>query len=49
MSAGHGLGAVPSVLVPVVDGELLGSANLVVLDLPARPQLTPWLAQLFVW
>jgi GNAT superfamily N-acetyltransferase len=32
-----------------VDGEeLLGSANLVAADLPPRPELTPWLAQLFV-
>jgi len=40
--------AVPSVLVAVLKGELLGSANLVASDLPPRPELTPWLAQLFV-
>jgi predicted N-acetyltransferase YhbS len=39
---------VPSVLVAVTEGELLGSANLVGCDLPARVALTPWLAQLFV-
>jgi len=39
---------VPSVLVAVSEGQLLGSANLVASDLPARPELTPWLAQLFV-
>lgn len=39
---------VPSVLVAVADGDLLGSANLVASDLPPRPGLTPWLAQLFV-
>jgi len=39
---------VPSVLVAVLKGELLGSANLVASDLPPRPELTPWLAQLFV-
>ena len=39
---------VPSVLVAVADGELLGSANLVACDLPPRSGLTPWLAQLFV-
>ena len=39
---------VPSVLVAVAHGELLGSANLVASDLPPRSELTPWLAQLFV-
>jgi len=39
---------VPSVLVAAAAGELLGSANLVASDLPLRPDLTPWLAQLFV-
>jgi predicted N-acetyltransferase YhbS len=32
----------------LADGQLLGSANLVACDLPPRPELTPWLAQLFV-
>jgi hypothetical protein len=36
--------AVPSVLIAVSDGALLGSANLVASDLPPRPELTPWLA-----
>src|SRR5882724_10663738 len=39
---------VPSVLIALGGGELLGSANLVTSDLPPRPKLTPWLAQLFV-
>ena len=39
---------VPSVLIAVADRQLLGSANLVASDLPPRPELTPWLAQLFV-
>src|SRR2546422_6627203 len=39
---------VPSVLIAVADGQLLGSANLVESDLPLRAELTPWLAQLFV-
>jgi GNAT superfamily N-acetyltransferase len=39
---------VPSVLIAVDGDQLLGSANLVVCDLPVRPTLTPWLAQLFV-
>jgi predicted N-acetyltransferase YhbS len=40
--------AIPSVLVAISEGDLLGSANLVASDLPLRPTLTPWLAQLFV-
>ena len=40
--------AVPSVLVASSAGELLGSASLVASDLPLLPELTPWLAQLFV-
>ncbi len=40
--------AVPSVLVAVSRGALLGSVSLLDSDLPARPHLTPWLAQLFV-
>lgn len=39
---------VPSVLIAIDGKELLGSVNLVTCDLPARPALTPWLAQLFV-
>jgi predicted N-acetyltransferase YhbS len=39
---------VPSVLAATCEGDLLGSANLVASDLPSRPELTPWLAQLFV-
>lgn len=38
----------PSVLIAVDGDQLLGSANLVACDLPVRPTLTPWLAQLFV-
>lgn len=40
--------AVPAVLIALSGGELLGSASLVACDLPPRPELTPWLAQLFV-
>jgi GNAT superfamily N-acetyltransferase len=39
---------VPPVLIAVDGHQLLGSANLVTCDLPARPALTLWLAQLFV-
>lgn len=40
--------AVPSVLVAMDGAELAGSANLRACDLPVRPNLTPWLGQLFV-
>jgi predicted N-acetyltransferase YhbS len=39
---------VPSVLVAASSGELLGSVSLLACDLPVRPELTPWLAQLLV-
>jgi GNAT superfamily N-acetyltransferase len=39
---------VPSVLIAIADGTLLGSVTLVASDLPLRHDLTPWLAQLFV-
>jgi GNAT superfamily N-acetyltransferase len=39
---------VPSVLIAIADGALLGSASLVACDLPLRSELRPWLAQLFV-
>lgn len=39
---------VPSVLIAVDGDHLLGSTSLVGCDLPERPALTPWLAQLFV-
>ena len=40
--------SVPTTLVAFESGELLGSANLLTSDLPVRPELTPWLAQLYV-
>jgi predicted N-acetyltransferase YhbS len=40
--------ALPRVLVAEDDGNLLGSVNLVSCDCPLRPDLTPWLAQLFI-
>ncbi len=39
---------VPTTFVACDDGELLGSASLVAHDLDIRPQLTPWLASVFV-
>jgi predicted N-acetyltransferase YhbS len=43
-----GRNAIPSVVVALEDGELLGSAMLVAHDMDSRPQLTPWLAGIFV-
>ncbi|MBI4532153.1 MAG: GNAT family N-acetyltransferase [Candidatus Latescibacteria bacterium] len=39
---------IPYVLVAHSDNQLLGSVNLVACDMTIRPELTPWLAQLFV-
>jgi len=40
--------ALPSTYVYLHDGELAGSAALVACDMDTRPQLTPWLASVFV-
>ena len=39
----------PMTLVAVEGSTVLGSVNLLGNDLPLRPDLTPWLAQLFVF
>lgn len=38
----------PSTFVASADGEIAGSASLVAADLPERPELTPWLASVYV-
>jgi predicted N-acetyltransferase YhbS len=43
-----GRNAIPSVVVALGDAELLGSAMLLAHDMDSRPQLTPWLAGVFV-
>ena len=43
-----GSNAIPSVVVALEDGELLGSAMLLAHDMDSHPQLTPWLAGVFV-
>jgi len=43
-----GRGGVPSVLVALEDGALCGSAMLVANDMATRPELTPWLAGVYV-
>jgi predicted N-acetyltransferase YhbS len=40
--------AIPTTFVACNGDELLGSASLVTSDLDMRPQLTPWLASVFV-
>ena len=41
-------GTVPTTFIACDGDELLGSASLVVSDLDIRPELTPWLAGVFV-
>jgi GNAT superfamily N-acetyltransferase len=38
----------PKVLIANVGGALAGSVNLLVTEMSIRPQLTPWMGQLFV-
>jgi GNAT superfamily N-acetyltransferase len=44
----RGRGGVPSVVVALEDGALVGSAMLVGNDMSTRPVLTPWLAGVYV-
>jgi GNAT superfamily N-acetyltransferase len=41
-------GLMPRTLVLLADGEPVGTASLVAHDLDERPDLTPWLAGMFV-
>ena len=43
-----GRGGVPSVVVGLEDGDLLGAAMLIAHDMDTRPELTPWLAGVYV-
>jgi GNAT superfamily N-acetyltransferase len=43
-----GRGGIPTVFVAIEDGALRGSAMLIASDMDARPDLTPWLAGVFV-
>ena len=43
-----GRGGIPSVMVALEDGALLGSAMLIANDMDIRPDLTPWLAGVYV-
>ncbi|WP_339447540.1 GNAT family N-acetyltransferase [Pseudomonas sp. EA_5y_Pfl2_R50] len=48
MRAACGKGAVPSVVVALEGSRLLGGALLIKNDLTLRPDLTPWLAGVYV-
>ena len=48
MRAACGKGAIPSVVVAIEDGRLLGGALLIDSDMKTRPDLTPWLAGVYV-
>ncbi len=39
---------IPATYVAEIEGEIVGSASIVVSDMPERPELTPWLASVFV-
>ncbi|MBC8996078.1 GNAT family N-acetyltransferase [Pseudomonas sp. N40(2020)] len=43
-----GKGAIPSVVVAIEDDRLLGGALLIDSDMKTRPELTPWLAGVYV-
>ncbi|MAC32460.1 MAG: GNAT family N-acetyltransferase [Haliea sp.] len=46
--AACGEGGVPSVFAAIVDGAAVGMASLLAQDMDTRPELTPWLASVFV-
>lgn len=48
LRAACGRGGVPTVVVAVEDGALCGSAMLIASDMDTRPDLTPWLAGVYV-
>lgn len=48
LSAACGRGGVPSVVVAIDGDALLGSAMLIESDMDERPELTPWLAGVYV-
>jgi hypothetical protein len=40
--------ALPRVLIASIGGTLLGSVNLLLNEMPIRPQFAPWMGQLFI-
>jgi N-acetylglutamate synthase-like GNAT family acetyltransferase len=41
-------GGIPNAVVAIADGTLAGTASLIEDDMPERPDLSPWLASVFV-
>lgn len=41
-------GRIPEMLVAVADGQVVGMASIVANDLSTRPDLTPWMASVYV-
>jgi len=41
-------GAIPETFVALEDGRPIGMASIVAEDMPTRPELTPWLASVYV-
>jgi GNAT superfamily N-acetyltransferase len=41
-------GGIPNAVVALVDGNLAGTASLIEDDMPQRPELSPWLASVYV-
>lgn len=39
---------IPATYVAEINDQIVGSASIVVSDMPERPELTPWLASVFV-
>src|SRR6478735_6719221 len=40
--------AIPSMLIAIENGEVLGTAALVESDMDSHPELTPWLASVYI-
>ena len=44
----HGRGAIPTTVVALRGDQILGSASLIAHDMDTRPELSPWLASVYV-
>jgi GNAT superfamily N-acetyltransferase len=41
-------GGIPCAVIAMIDGNAVGTASLIEDDMPERPELTPWLASVYV-
>ncbi len=41
-------GGIPCTVIALINGEIAGTASLINDDMPERPELTPWLASVYV-